>query len=179
MKHLITVACMTTLLAAQPAGAQFGGLLGKKKSAATEEKKSCTPTTEAKKTRNKIFGAVLGGVADRTLGSTGVTSVVGGYLPVGSLLSSAIIAQLNCDEQQQAAEATNEAVRGGVGTESVWTSKSRKNVTGKSKVTSGQKLADGSDCMTITDVIIVEGEETTVPKKMCKRPGASGYALSA
>lgn len=168
------------LLMTPPAEAQFGGLLGKKKSAETTEKKACTPTSEAKKKRNKIFGAVLGGVADNVVGRTGVTSVVGGYLPVGSLLSDAIIAQLNCDEQQQAAKATEDALRGEtVGAESNWTSGSRKNVSGKSKVTGKQKLADGSTCATVTDVIIVEGEETTVPKRMCRKPGASGYVLSA
>jgi hypothetical protein len=33
--------------------------------------------------------------------------------------------------------------------------------------------------MTVNDVIIVEGEETTVSKRMCKAPGASGYTLAA
>jgi hypothetical protein len=30
--------------------------------------------------------------------------------------------------------------------------------------------------MTVTDVVIVDGEETVVPKKMCRSRGASGYA---
>ena len=30
--------------------------------------------------------------------------------------------------------------------------------------------------MTVTDVVIVDGEETTVPKRMCRAKGASGYA---
>jgi hypothetical protein len=29
--------------------------------------------------------------------------------------------------------------------------------------------------MTVTDVVIVDGQETTVPKKMCRAPGKSGY----
>ena len=53
---------------------------------------------------------------------------------------------------------------------------SRANVTGRSKVTAQQQLADGGTCMTVTDVVIVDGEETTVPKKMCRARGASGYA---
>jgi hypothetical protein len=36
-------------------------------------------------------------------------------------------------------------------------------------------LADGSQCLTVSDVVIVDGEETNVPKKMCKAKGASGY----
>jgi hypothetical protein len=49
-------------------------------------------------------------------------------------------------------------------------------VSGKSKVTAEEKLADGGQCLTVTDVVIVDGEETTVPKKMCRARGASGYA---
>ena len=64
---------------------------------------------------------------------------------------------------------------GGVGTEVKWQSESRKNVTGSSKVTGSQELADGSQCMTVTDVVIIDGEETTVPKKMCRGKGDSGY----
>jgi hypothetical protein len=37
-------------------------------------------------------------------------------------------------------------------------------------------MADGSTCMTVTDVVIVDGEETTVPKKMCRAKGASAFA---
>jgi hypothetical protein len=45
-----------------------------------------------------------------------------------------------------------------------------------SKVTAAEQLADGSNCMTVTDVVIVDGEETVVPKKMCRARGATGYA---
>jgi hypothetical protein len=48
-------------------------------------------------------------------------------------------------------------------------------VSGKSTVTGEEKLADGGQCMTVNDVVIVDGEETTVPKKMCRAAGASGY----
>jgi hypothetical protein len=33
--------------------------------------------------------------------------------------------------------------------------------------------------LTVRDVVIVNGEETTVPKTMCRAPGASGYTLAA
>ena len=52
----------------------------------------------------------------------------------------------------------------------------RANVSGVSKVTASEQLADGGSCMTVTDVVIVDGEETTVPKRMCRAKGASGYA---
>lgn len=136
----------------------------------------CTETP-AKKARKSMFGSILGGVADNVLGRVGLpTSVAGVSLPVGSLLSDALLKLLDCKEQQQAAAATNEAIRGGVGSEAKWQSETRPNVRGVSKVTAAEQLADGSNCMTVTDVVIVEGEETVVPKKMCRAKGASGYA---
>jgi surface antigen len=123
-----------------------------------------------------MFGSMLGSIADSVAGRVGLPSSVAGVsLPVGSLLSDAIMNLLDCKERVQAAHATDEAVRGGLGTEVAWTSESRPNVSGKSTVTATQQLADGGQCLTVTDVVIVDGEETTVPKKMCKANGASGY----
>lgn len=131
--------------------------------------------TPAKKQKHSMFGSIMGSIAGNLADRAGVPSVAGVYLPVGSLLSDAIINLLDCKEQQQAANATNEAIRGGVGTESSWQSETRPNVHGSSKVTGQEQTADGGDCLTVTDVVIVDGEETTVPKKMCRSPGQSGY----
>lgn len=137
----------------------------------------CQQETPAKKAKRSMFGGLLGSIADNALGRAGIsTSVVGVHLPVGSLLSDAIINLLDCKEQQQAAKATDEAIRGGVGTEVAWKSETRANVTGVSKVTGQEALADGSQCVTVNDVVIVDGEETTVPKKMCRQAGASAWA---
>ncbi len=144
--------------------------------ASAEGARQCSETP-AKKAKKSMFGSLLGGIADSALGHAGVSSSIAGvYLPVGSLLSDAIIDLLDCKEQQQAAQATDKAVRGGVGTEVSWQSESRPNVSGKSTVTGQQQLADGGQCVTVNDVVIVDGEETTVPKKMCRAAGASGYA---
>lgn len=133
--------------------------------------------TPAAKTKKSLFGSMLGGIASATLGRIGAPStVVGMALPVGSLLSDAIINLLDCKEQQQAAQATDTAIRGGVGTEVAWNSESRPNVSGKSKVTGEEKLADGGQCVTVTDIVIVDGEETSVPKRMCRAKGAKGFA---
>ena len=80
------------------------------------------------------------------------------------------------DPYRQPAVAAGGGDEAGVGTEVAWKSETRPNVTGKSKVTGQEALADGSQCVTVNDVVIVDGEETTVPKRMCRRPGASGYA---
>ncbi|HEY0044893.1 MAG TPA: hypothetical protein VGB62_10120 [Allosphingosinicella sp.] len=134
----------------------------------------CAPE---KKKKRKALGGFLGSMAGSVIGATGVSSGLGGlWLPAGELLSEAILSMLDCKEQQQAANATNEAVRGGVGSEVEWKSETRANVSGKSRVTGEEQASNGSHCMTVTDVVIVDGEETTASKRMCRAPGASGYA---
>ena len=136
----------------------------------------CQDTAE-KKAKRSMFGSMLGSIGGSLLGRAGAAgSVVAASLPAVSYLSDELLKMLDCKEQQQAAKATDQAIRGGVGTEVSWTSETRPNVKGTSKVTGKEQLADGGDCLTVTDVVIVDGEETTVPKKMCRAKGASGYA---
>src|SRR5688500_9102221 len=126
-----------------------------------------------------MFGRIAGGLAGAALGRVGVPSSVAGVsIPVGSLLSDAIISKLNCREQVQAATATTEATRGGVGTSAGWTSDTRPGVSGKSTVVARNARSDGASCMTVTDVIIVDGEETTVDKQMCRSPGGGNYVVT-
>lgn len=138
--------------------------------------KQCNTTPQAK-AKKSMFGSMLGGLADSALGRFGGTAgSIASSFSVGSMLSDAIINLLDCKEQQQAAQATDQAIRGGVGTEVAWKSESRPNVSGKSKVTGEEKLADGGQCLTVTDIVIVDGEETSVPKRMCRARGAKGFA---
>ena len=144
--------------------------------AAQQNPSKCNDTPAAK-TKKSLFGSVLGSIAGSALGRFGApSSVVGLALPVGSMLSDAIINLLDCKEQQQAAQATDTAIRGGVGSEVAWKSESRPNVSGRSKVTGEEKLADGGQCLTVTDIVILDGEETSVPKRMCRARGAKGFA---
>lgn len=137
----------------------------------------CPDETPAKKARKSMFGNILGGLADSALGRFGGTAgSIASSFSAGTLLSDAIIKLLDCKEQQQAARATDEAIRGGVGTEVAWKSETRPNVTGRARVTGEEKMADGGQCMTVTDVVIIDGEETSVPKKMCRAKGAKGFA---
>ncbi|MDB5668061.1 MAG: hypothetical protein JWL74_1011 [Alphaproteobacteria bacterium] len=127
-----------------------------------------------------MFGSMLGGLAGSALGSR--ASAVTSYIPlntVATFLTDAIACRLDSQEQKQAAGATNQAVRGGVGTKSAWTSASRPGVSGSSTVLAQTQTASGGSCMDVNDVIIVNGEETTVSKRMCRAPGASGYVLAA
>ena len=144
--------------------------------AAQSQQQQCNDSAE-KKARRSMFGSVLGSIGGSLLGRVGAAGeVISLAMPVGSYLSDELLKMLDCKEQRQAAQATDQAVRGGVGTEVSWKSDSRANVSGKSKVTGEEKLADGTQCLTVNDVVIVDGEETTVPKRMCKTPGGSGYA---
>jgi predicted lipid-binding transport protein (Tim44 family) len=144
--------------------------------AAQNPPQQCADTAE-KKAKRSMFGGMLNSLGGGLLGRAGVAgSVLSLALPVGSYLTDELLKKLDCKEQVQAAKATDQAVRGGVGTEVAWKSDTRANVTGKSTVTGEEKLADGGQCLTVTDVVIVDGEETTVPKRMCKAKGASGYA---
>jgi hypothetical protein len=162
------------LLAVVPAAMLSGGPAIAQAETAAPQK--CQDTAE-KKAKRSMFGSMLGSIGGSFLGRAGAAgSVVAAALPAASYLGDELLKMLDCKEQQQAAKATDQAIRGGVGTEVSWKSESRPNVTGKSTVTGKEQLADGGDCLTVTDVVIVDGEETTVPKKMCRAKGASAYA---
>jgi surface antigen len=99
---------------------------------------------------------------------------VASVLRFGHSLSERVQRQLNCREQQQAEVATARAINGGVGTTSRWTSDTRARVSGSSTVVAADRTAAGA-CLTVTDVIIVDGEETRAPKRMCRRPPSNRY----
>lgn len=144
--------------------------------AAQETGQNCQQQQESSGGRSLRRG-ILGGIARGALGRFGGTagSLATSYLPVGELLDEAISSLLDCREQQKAAGATQQVVeqaeRGGVGTTASWESETRPGVRGSSTVTAQQ--SDG--CMTVTDVVIVDGEETRAPKQMCRRPPSNRY----
>ncbi|HET9810985.1 MAG TPA: hypothetical protein VFP53_04735 [Sphingomicrobium sp.] len=164
------------LIAAMLLAAPAVPLVPDRAAAAADPATQCADTPQ-KKARRSMFGSVLSGIAGSALGRIGGTAgaVASAALPATSYLTDELLKILDCKEQQQAAKATDAAIRGGVGSEASWQSETRPNVHGSSKVTAEQKLADGSQCLTVTDVVIVDGEETTVPKRMCRANGASGY----
>ena len=166
MLRVMTIAAFLLVLPARPA------IPAVQDSAATQEQGKCADTPE-KKAKRSMFGSMLGGLAGGALGGAG--GMASTLIPVGSIVADELLKLLDCKEQKQAANATNDAIRGGVGTEVKWQSESRQNVSGSSKVTGEQELADGRHCMTVTDVVIIDGEETTVPKRMCRGKGDSGY----
>ena len=188
------------LVAALPAQAQFGFSFGGGK------KKDVQPVEGCPQGQKKSIGAsILGGIAKSSAGRVG--GKFASFVPLpefADVLTNAIACQLDEKEQKQAAEATLAATRGdeagevAVGSTAEWTSGSRKDVKGKSTVIAleetpgngdgasnaggkgkGKQLAAGSKCITVSDVVIVNGEETTANKRMCKAPGQARYALMA
>lgn len=143
--------------------------------------------TPARQTRRSILGGLGGALASGLLGSNRVTGTIANFVPVQSMLSDAIMNLLDCDEQRKAADATDQvtqqAERSGVGSTVEWTSQSRPNVRGRSTVTAvdaapaGGGVSGGARrCMTVTDIVIIDGEETAMPKRMCRVPPSTRYA---
>jgi hypothetical protein len=167
---------LSGLLVAAPV-ASFSAAPAQAQGQTSAGQQQCADTAQ-KKAKRSMFGGILGSIGGSVLGSVGgnVGTVASLAMPAASYLGEELLRMLDCKEQQQAAKATDQAIRGGVGTEVAWQSETRANVSGRSKVTGEEKLADGGNCLTVTDVVIVDGEETTVPKRMCRASGAPGYA---
>ncbi|WP_336957896.1 hypothetical protein [Sphingobium aquiterrae] len=178
----LTLALVPAIAMPHPAAAQFGSLFSDVTRGAQSSTSSDTGCkTQGGKRGKALLGSVLGGVASRTASRAGAS-----FLPVDKFsdtLSEAIACKLDPQEQEQAAGATTKAVeeaeRSGAGQSAAWESGTRANVSGTSTVDSTTKLADGSKCMMVTDVVIVEGEETRVQKRMCRGPGQPRYVRQA
>lgn len=143
----------------------------------------CSP---ARRRGGGLLGA-LGRVAassavNSVLGSNPVTSTISSFLPVEDLLDETLLKLLCKDEQKKAAKATEDvtiqAERTGGNAKVEWQSESRKNVKGRSEVTGFESAGTGGGrCMKVRDVVIIDGEETKMEKRMCKQPPKPGYAM--
>jgi hypothetical protein len=181
----LTTAALFMLAA--PAQAQFGGILG---GAIRGAQNGATSSDDCGKGRSRssgsrIAGGILGGVAGSAAGQVGGVLV---YVPVASLtdqISATIACKLDPMEQQQAADATFQATRSDgsgeaeVGAMAAWQSSTREDVSGTSTVVARNDNARGGlQCITVSDVIIVQGEETRADKRLCRRPPAARYAIA-
>ena len=179
-------AAIALLSLAVPAQAQFGGLLNTIGRSSSEPTENGCPKGKKRSVGSQIFGSIAGSVA----GSAASRAGVGGWVPVSGLtdqLTAAIACKLDPEEQKQAAQATLDATRGegetaevAVGSSAAWTSGTRADVSGTSTVVSRNDAdTDGQQCILVSDVIIVSGEETRANKRMCRKPPAVRYALAA
>ncbi|VAV98279.1 hypothetical protein MNBD_ALPHA04-1825, partial [hydrothermal vent metagenome] len=114
-----------------------------------------------------LLGGILGGVVGNAAGLGKVGTVLSSGL--GAVLVGEIACQLTKDEQKEAAAATVEVTeKEEVGAVATWQSPTRAGVSGSSTVTALNTEPNGSKCLNITDVAIVEGVETRVSKRMCR-----------
>lgn len=171
------------LLAVAPAQAQFGSLLRKVTTPAPKPSEEGNGGCPKGKKGSSIGRNILGNVLNDAVGDAASKAGVYSYVPISEVsgtLTDAIACKLDPAEQVQAAAATEEVTRGEeIGATSNWTSATRPEVSGSSTIAARNDLSDGTRCMNVTDIVIVEGEETRVSKKMCKEPGASRYVLAA
>lgn len=176
LRHILVSAAMVAAsFPVLPAAASSAAMVQ-----STVGSRNCEPTP-ARSTRRSILGGIGRAIADRVVGSNPVTNTIGGYIPARTMLTDAFVDILDCDEQQKAARATDEVTTRaevqGVGASSAWRSESRPGVSGTSTVTAVDTPgAGGRRCMTVRDVVIVDGEETSMPKRVCRTPPSTRYA---
>lgn len=128
--------------------------------------------------RGRLLGGVFGGVLGSVAGLDKVGTLIAGA--AGALLVGEIACKLSEDEQEKAAEATLAVVeKEEVGAVANWQSPTRGDVSGSSTITALNTEPNGRKCLTITDVAIIDGEETRVSKQMCRGAGQSKYAIKA
>jgi surface antigen len=166
-----------------PADAQLGGLFNSGKRGA-EKADSCGKGKKGDRGRG-VIGGLLGGAVDELARSARLPS----FLPVPEFsdqLTESIACKLEPEEQKQAAEATIAATRADetgapppVGASAEWKSTTREDVRGTSTVTRRDAAINSADCITVTDVVIIEGEETRADKRMCRAPGSARYSIIA
>ena len=171
--NLLVGALMVALIAQPVSAFQFGGVFGGRSSSSSDSANNCDTVGES--AGRSVLGGILGGAA-RSLG-------IPTFVPMAQFsdtLATEIACRLDEDEQEKAADASVEVTRSGeVGSTATWTSDTRPGVRGSSTVTGRTQRAGGSDCLQVTDVVIVDGEETTVPKTMCRVPPQTRYVLAA
>lgn len=178
------------VLTAMPAQAQFRGLLRdgvRDVQRGAEAAEGCEEGSSGDTARG-VIGGLLGGAARRTARDAGL----GTFVPLSTFsdqITREIACKLDPEEQAQAARATEEATTAvdedgnqaqpEVGRSASWASETRSGVSGTSTVTSREANSGENDCITVTDVIIVDGEQTRAEKRMCRLAGSPRYTIVA
>lgn len=152
---------------------------GKKDGKSKSAKKSKGPQKCKKaKKRGGVLGGLLGGVAGNAAGLGKIGTLISSA--AGAVLVSEIACQLTEEEQKEAVEATVEVTeKEEVGATATWKSPTRAGVSGSSTVTALNTEPNGRKCLNITDVAIIDGQETRVSKQMCRGQGDEGYTILA
>ena len=146
---------------------------------------------EKKSAGSRVLGGIFGRSARKAANQSGVSR----WVPVATYsdqISESIACRLDPEEQAQAADATLRATRSDeyagegeeigrpeIGSSASWKSETRDDVSGTSTVTAREEGTGDLDCIMVTDVVIVRGEETKADKRMCRPPGSRRYSIVA
>ena len=178
LRNVMLCLAAAALVSPMPGAAQLSFSVGKKKKKV--EDAACAAAAPKKKgdAGKKILGAVAGAAAGAALGRvTGAR-----FMPVFQFRTSLtpdIACRLDPKEQEKAATATNEVVRGEkVGDSVKWESETRPGVSGTTTIATLEAPAGKASCIMVSDVIIVDGEETRAEKKMCRIPPSPRFAIA-
>lgn len=179
----LAIGALACALTSMPAQAQLGSLINGGKRGA-DKADACGKGKKGDKGRG-VLGGMLGGAVDELTRSAGLRS----YVPIPEFsdqLTESIACRLDPEEQKQAAEATLSITRTDgddtlpeVGASSSWSSNTRNDVSGSSTVTARQASGSNLDCITVTDIVIIDGEEARAEKRMCRAPGSARYSIVA
>lgn len=152
----------------------------KKLAKKSEKKKKKKGGGKCKKSRGRgrLLGAVFGGLAGKAAGLNTAQSLLASGL--GALIVGEIACQLDDKEKEKAAEATQTVAKvEKVGATARWKSPTRSGVSGSSTITALNTQPSGRKCLTITDVAIIDGEETRISKQMCRANQGGRYVIMA
>lgn len=194
------------VLSAVPASAQFGRLLGRSSDKSEQsDEQDCRSKPNAGRS---VASGILGGLARRATGGLASFVPVEAFADVLVTEIACQLDEKEQEQAAEATvevtaievdEEGNE-VAPEVGKTVAWTSNTREGVSGTSTVTAREGpersgsggnngngngnanaggKGQGNDCITVTDVVIVEGEETRADKRMCRLAGAARYTIVA
>ena len=87
---------------------------------------------------------------------------------------------LDACERERAAIARRRAVelaqQGQANQNVTWTSETRPDITGSATASAIAVEARGRECLVVTNIIVVNGEETRAPRRMCRTPPSGRFA---
>lgn len=178
----ISQALLAEQIAAGEVPATKSGKKSSKKSAASSKPGSSQADARQGCKRARKRGSALGSFLGGALGSFGGLGRTGTALLTGfsGLMVGEIACKLDAKEQEVASKATVEVLsEEKVGATAEWISPTRQGVSGSSTITDLKSEPDGRRCLTITDIAIIEGEETRVEKQMCRAKEGAAYVLVA
>jgi len=171
--------CFNTGCGGYPMPAQY---VEEEKKSDKKRSKSARKSDRDKCKTTRQGGGLLGGILGGVVGDAAGLGTVGKLLAsgVGAVLVGEIACQLDEKEQVVAAEATVEVTeKEEVGATATWQSPTRSGVSGSSTVTALNTQPNGTRCLSVTDIAIIDGEETRVSKQMCRGNGEQRYTVMA